>query len=293
MTKDLLTVVIPTYNRAEVLKKALDAYRMQSAPESIRELIVVDDGSTDGTEEVVLEAQRHSPFLARYFRQSNKGPAAARNMGIRETVSEVILFTDDDIIPGRNLVAEHLSWHARYSEYSAAVLGHVTWSPEVKATPFMKWYGSDGPLFAYDRLAGRVEVEHNYFYTCNLSLKTEFLRKCGTFDEDFKAAACEDLELGYRLDKAGMRLLYNREALAYHHQHVSFEDACRRAKKASAAWEVFSRKEAGRAQKSAPTSVLRRHLKNMALPLSPLKGLMSSRLPFPSIVYRAMFAIYR
>jgi glycosyltransferase involved in cell wall biosynthesis len=289
-----LTVVIPTYNRAGILQKALDAYRMQSAPELIQELIVVDDGSTDETQVVVLGALRDSPFPVHYLRQSNKGPAAARNMGIREAASELILFTDDDIIPERTLVAEHLRWHNRFSESSVAVLGYVTWSPEVNATPFMKWYGSDGPLFAYARFSHRIEIEHAYFYSCNLSLKTEFLRKCGTFDEDFKVAACEDLELGYRLNKAGMQLLYNREALAYHHQHVSFEDACRRAKKCSTAWEVFGRKEAGRAQKAPRRLTLYRLLKKrMASPLAPFKGFMSSRVPLPWIVYRAMFAIYR
>lgn len=289
-----LTVVIPTYNRAETLRKALDAYRMQSAPELIHELIVVDDGSIDETEAVVLAAQRDSPFPVHYLRQSNKGPAAARNRGISEAASELILFTDDDIIPGRTLVAEHLSWHNRFSEPSVAVLGYVTWSPEVNPTPFMRWYGSDGPLFAYDRFSDQVEIEHFYFYTCNLSLKTDFLRNCGTFDEDFKAAACEDLELGYRLSKAGLRLLYNRKALAYHHQHVSFADACRRAKKASTSWEVFNRKEAGQAQKRPQPSTIKTYFKkHMASPLSPLRGFVDSRVPLPSVVYRVMFAIYR
>src|ERR1700676_5073195 len=105
-----LTVVIPTYDRAGVLKKALDAYRMQSAPQLIRELIVVDDGSTDGTAAVVFQISRESPFPVRYLRQSNNGPAAARSAGIREAKSELILFTDDDIIPERTLVAQHLDW---------------------------------------------------------------------------------------------------------------------------------------------------------------------------------------
>jgi glycosyltransferase involved in cell wall biosynthesis len=293
MTIDALTVVIPTYNRAGVLKKALDAYRMQSAPESIRELIVVDDGSTDGTENVVLQMSKELPFPVRYFRQSNKGPAAARNAGIREAASELILFTDDDIIPERTLVAQHLAWHNTYPDSVVALMGNLKWAADVEPTPFMGWYGSEA-LFCYASFAGRTQLEYIYFYTCNISLKTQFLRINNGFDEDFKVAAWEDSELGFRLNKAGMRLLYNSEALAYHHQYISFDDACRRHKKALEAHEVFKRKEAGRSQAAVKTSRLNGRLKKLlASALFPLKSLMDWRLPLPWSVYRMMFRIYR
>ena len=108
----------------------------------------------------------------------------------------------------------------------------------------MKWYGADGALFAFAQLAQKLEIEYRYFYTCNLSLKVAFLRNYGTFDEDFKVAAYEDIELGYRLNKAGLRLLYAPNALAYHQQYVSFEDAIRRARKARSSEAVLRRKEA-------------------------------------------------
>jgi GT2 family glycosyltransferase len=218
-------------------------------------------------------------------------------VGIREAASELVLFTDDDIIPGPTLVAEHLDWHRRFPELSTAVLGQVTWDPDVDPTPFMKWYGSDGALFGFAHLAGRTEISYKYLYSCNLSLKTEFLRKYGTFDEDFKVAAYEDSELGYRLGKAGMRLFYKPEALAYHYQHVSFDDACRRAKKASAAEAVFRQKEAGlHLYASRPTSALSRLKRHFAKPVAvvlwPLKGLMDRRMPLPWGVYRAVFRVY-
>ena len=293
MTIDALTVVIPTYNRAGVLKKALDAYRLQSAPQLIRELIVVDDGSTDGTQAIVLQMRKELPFPVRYLRQSNKGPAAARNAGIREAASELILFTDDDIIPERTLVAQHLAWHNTYPDRAVALMGNLKWDADVEPTPFMGWYGSEA-LFCYASFAGRTELEYIYFYTCNVSLKTQFLRNNNGFDEDFKVAAWEDSELGFRLNKAGMRLLYNPEALAYHHQYISFDDACRRHKKALEAHEVFKRKEAGRSQAAVKTSRLNGRLKKLLAPaLFPLKSLMDWRLPLPWSVYRMMFRIYR
>lgn len=301
-----LSVVIPTYNRCETLQKAISAYLNQTALQNISEIIVVDDGSSDSTRGVTARLSEQSVTSIRYFRQENKGPAAARNLGIREARSELILFTDDDIIPGPALVAEHIEFHRRFPDLPTAVLGEVTWDPEVQPTPFMRWYGSDC-LFSYARFIGRTDLDYTDFYTCNLSLKTEFLRRYGTFDEEFKVAAYEDIELGYRLKKAGMRLVYRPKALAYHHQFISFDDACRRARKSAMAETVFRKKEAGVhfvsrqslmasrwGQWLLPSGKQVRFLKkHLAWALSPLKSIMDWRLPLPCGVYRTMLRIYR
>jgi glycosyltransferase involved in cell wall biosynthesis len=293
-----LTVVIPTHNRCETLEKAIAAYLAQTEVKSILEILVVDDGSTDNTRDVVSRLSNGSAVPIRYFSQENKGPAAARNVGIREASSEVILFTDDDIIPRPALVAQHLAWHRKYPELSSAVLGFVTWAPEVKPTSFMSWYGSDGPLFAYAHFKGRIELDYRYFYTCNLSVKTEFLKRNGVFDEDFKTAAYEDTELGYRLASVGMRLVHNRDAVAYHWQHVSFDEACRRAKKASLAEEIFAKKEAGMHQRSIQRTRLPRSVKQaikgiLAVLLLPIKFLVDKEVGLPWSMYRLIFAVYR
>lgn len=291
----MLTVVIPTYNRCETLKKALAAYQAQKAPEQIAEIIVVDDGSTDSTEQVVAQASKDSAIPVRYFRQENKGPAAARNVGIREAKSELILFTDDDIIPSPDLVGEHLKWHSKYPGEKTAVLGYVTWAPEINPTPFMRWYGAE-PLFAYAEIAGRTEIDSRFFYTCNISLTQSFLERNGGFDEDFKAAAWEDVELGFRLTRTGMRLFYNAGAVAYHEQRTSFVDACRRYRKSMQSVEIFRQKGAAQEHPDLATDIspLKQRLKgHLALLLSPLKKLMDWRVPLPWRVYRTMFRIYR
>jgi len=294
---DSLTVIIPTYNRGAVLKKALDAYRMQSAPELIRELIVVDDGSTDCTEALVLEASRDSPFPVRYLRQANKGPAAARNYGIREARSSIVLFTDSDIVPEGDLVSQHVAWHKELPDRRVAVLGFVTWPANPKPTPFMKWYGEDGILFGYRRFRHKNELSFRNFYTCNVSLKTEFLKACGGFDEDFKRAAYEDIELGYRLSKAGLRLLYNSHAIAYHHQFFSFADACGKSRGNEGAVRVFLQKEAGRVL-LGPGLKRRSRLwfrvakgitVTAATVLRPARRLLNSYIPLPRFVYRLFF----
>ena len=148
---------------------------------------------------------------------------------MNQTLPLLWLFSDSDIIPERDLVEQHLAWHRMNPHDNVAVLGYVTWDPAVKATPFMRWYGESGPLFAFRQFRKRREVSFRFFYSCNLSLKTKFLRAHGQFDEDFRSAAYEDIELGYRLSKKDLQLLYNPAAIAYHHQFFSFEDACRKA----------------------------------------------------------------
>jgi glycosyltransferase involved in cell wall biosynthesis len=295
-----LTVVIPAYNRAGILKKALDGYRIQSPSGLIRELIVVDDGSTDNTEAVVEEVSKDCEFAVRYIRQSNKGPAAARNVGIREAQSQLILFTDSDIVPERDLVSQHVKWHSENPEDSFAVLGYVTWPREPKPTPFMKWYGEAGPLFAYRQFRNKREISYRFLYTCNLSLKAKFLRTHGQFDEDFKSAAWEDIELGYRLSKAGLRLLYNPQALAYHNQFFTFADVCRKAEANSSAREIFAQKEAGKhfhmEQQEKRANLGYRFAEWAAVVvgavLHPAKALLDSDVPLPAVIYRSLYWYY-
>jgi GT2 family glycosyltransferase len=291
-----LSVIIPTYNRKDLLAKALGGYLAQSSPQLIHELLVVDVGSTDDTESMVREFSRRSPIMIRYLRQANKGPAAARNFGIREARSSIVLFTDSDIVPDRELVAQHLEWHRNNPQTGAAVLGYVTWPPEIKATPFMRWYG-EGKLFQFDRLRKKREPSFHFFYTCNLSLKTEFLRTCGQFDEDFKSAAYEDIELGYRLSKRGLQLLYNPAALGYHYQFFSFADACRKTLGNAAAAQLFFRREGGQEvlqeiqerKSRAGYAIARGIAMGVVIVLSPARRLLDSHLPMPGIVYDLFF----
>jgi len=292
-----LSVIIPTYNRRDVLAKALDGYLTQSSPQLVDELLIVDDGSTDDTESMVRQFSKKSPIVIRYLRQANKGPAAARNLGIREARSNIILFTDSDIVPERELVSQHLEWHRNNPQTSTAVLGYVTWPPEIKATPFMRWYGEEGALFAYRQLRGKREIDFHFFYTCNLSLKTDFLRTCGQFDEDFKSASWEDTELAFRLHKAGLQLLYNPQAVAFHYQFFTFDEACRKAAGNSTARETFLKKEAGQhylAQRKERMSGIKARIAKLAATavgtvMSSSSRLLDSRIRLPSPIYRALY----
>lgn len=300
-----VSVVIPTFNRRECLAKAIRGYLVQSAIHEIKEILVVDDGSTDGTDGAVFALAAEAPFPLRRLYQSNRGQAAARNVGISQATGQIILFTDDDIIPTPCLLAEHLRLHDQHADIESGVVGYVEWSPELRPTPFMKWLGLDGPLFDYESMRGKIEVDgFRFFYTCNLSLKAELLRQKGTFDEDFKGYGWEDIELGYRLSKGGMRLYFNPAALAYHYKHVTFAEACRRAEKVALAWSLFEQKEAGQsllayhAQQRAAEP--RRGALKRAIDLvpdrikrglfSPFKLLLDTQIPLPWYLYRRFYS---
>jgi GT2 family glycosyltransferase len=296
MADPKISVVLPTYNRAKILAKTLEAYKSQDSQQRVLEILVVDDGSTDETAKVVSGSARSSPTPVRCLGQENRGLAAARNHGIREARGEIVLLGDDDIIPSSNMVAEHLAWHDRYPDPAIAIVGAVPWSPEVRPTPLMKWWGLNGLRF------NEPEVYWPAGLYCNTSVKLEFLRENGTFDERFRYYGYEDVELSYRLVKKGFRMLYNPNCIGYHYKRVTFSDMCRRGwiMATTPSLKVFESTEAG--QRYLANDARRRAtwkyqiqsgLSRLLVPLfSPLKSLLDSRIPLPGVVYGAFYAYY-
>ncbi|HQK47481.1 MAG TPA: glycosyltransferase family A protein, partial [Syntrophorhabdaceae bacterium] len=124
-----LSVIIPTYNRAPVLKKCLEALSNQSIPKDIYEVIVSDDGSTDETKKVTEEASFNNPCSIRYLWQRNKGANAARNNAIHASKGRILLFINDDTLAIFTMLEEHLKTHREYPQEHIAALGRMTISP--------------------------------------------------------------------------------------------------------------------------------------------------------------------
>jgi glycosyltransferase involved in cell wall biosynthesis len=200
----VLSVVIPSYNRAPVLARCLDALATQDPAPA--EVVVVDDGSTDGTPAVLAERG-----WVRSVRQANGGRAAAKNTGIDAARGDVVLFLDDDVIATPSLVGRHAAHHDAHAEPHEALLGRVTWSPEVEVTRHMHWLEHGGPLFHYDEIDDPDDVSWKMLYTANVSLKREFVEP---FDPELPIF--EDSEMAYRLSKRGLRLRYDPDALGWH-----------------------------------------------------------------------------
>ncbi|MDP8908835.1 MAG: glycosyltransferase [Chloroflexota bacterium] len=209
-----LSVIIPTRDRLEILSETLERLARQETDLSF-EVIVVDDGSTDATVETVRSFAERAPVPVSVVEQPQCGPAAARNRGIAAARGRACLFIGDDTWPRADLIERHGRLHRRRPQAQAALLGHVEWAPESRPSPFMEWLNS-GVQFEFDQIMDPESVRGSCFYTANVSVKTSFLKANRGFDERFPHAAFEDIELGLRLERAGMRLVYDPAAVVEH-----------------------------------------------------------------------------
>lgn len=214
MHNPYISVVIPTYNRVEKLEKCLRALQGQTLSQDSFEVIVVDDGSTDTTQKLLNQWEEDWPLL-KTIHQNNAGQGKARNKAIGEASGQIILFIGDDIYGSQNFLQEHVKFHQKNPEKELACLGLTNWDETSEITPFMEWLTNGGPQFAYNNLIPNEETDFWHFYTSNISIKKELLEK-DSFDPDFKAYGFEDIELGYRLAKKGMKIIYTPGALAVH-----------------------------------------------------------------------------
>lgn len=238
MDNPLISVIIPTFNRAELLRASLQSLASQSLGTDRFEVVVVDDGSTDATRNVCLDLAGR--LRLRYFRIENSGISAAKNLGIFASTGTILLFFDDDDLAHPRLLREHLQTHREHPEETVAVLGYTQWAPSLSVTELMHFVTEVGCfLFSYPHLRDGQSLDFTYFWGGRSSCKRSLLVRCGVFNQQFRFGA-EDIELGYRLSRSGLKVIFNRGAVQYMNRAITYEEFCRRCEKQGASQFRFS-----------------------------------------------------
>jgi glycosyltransferase involved in cell wall biosynthesis/peptidoglycan/xylan/chitin deacetylase (PgdA/CDA1 family) len=228
-----LSVVVPTFNRRDVLARTLANISAQDFPPEDLEVIVVIDGSTDGTASFLSDFPIDCSF--RVLSGPHRGAGAARNVGIRAASAELVLLLDDDLIVSPGLFRAHCNAHAN-SQCSVVHGAHyvapsssrtiLRWVLEQRCKDYYRGLTVKSQLQYPDEIGGSISV---LSALANSSMPRDLLLRSGGFDEEIVAG--EDLELGLRLWKAGAIFRYLPDAVVYEqHMKSSCEYLARQAR---------------------------------------------------------------
>ncbi|MGF1635253.1 MAG: glycosyltransferase family 2 protein [Phycisphaerae bacterium] len=222
------SVVVPTYNRPERLRRCVSALAAMEYPRDRFEVVIVDDGSPQPAEPVVQQAAAEAGegFQVRLVRQANAGPAAARNRGAAEATGEVLAFTDDDCEPAADWLTR---LDVRIGDNPALMVGGRL----VNALPDDLFAEASQQIteFVYDwaeRLGHGTGPDDAYvFATANLACGREAFCAVGGFDETFPLAAGEDHDFSHKYQFAGHPAAFDGSAVVHHWHAMSLREFCR------------------------------------------------------------------
>ncbi len=214
----VISVVIPTYNRQPFLQKCLESLLNQSYPSSKYEIIIVDDCSKDMTHNCVkLFMERpNAPRIVYLSRQNNKGPAAARNLGVNNAKGGIIAFIDDDCIASLDWLECIVAVFSEKPDIS--VCGTPCYSTEDIHSADLKPAEEKYLQFEYAPLS--------IISTNNCALYKNVFDKIGGFDELFNYGG-EDPDLVYRLLKSGYKVYKTSKLIVFHHPKTGFREMAR------------------------------------------------------------------
>jgi len=209
-----VSVILPTLNRRESLRRVLESLFYQTYPEDKFEIIVIDGGSTDGTQNMVKDLIEISPCELRYLKQENKGVAAARNLGIRNAKGEIIAFTDDDCMLSKEWLA------ALVHHFDDPKVGGVGSIREALNKDNLLAEAWDLAYFRIGSLQEKYDFLNNSPFLCTSSAAIRFdaLSELGGFDENLVSG--EDVDLSRRVLEKGYKLVLEPSARVKH-EHPS------------------------------------------------------------------------
>lgn len=206
-----VSVVIPTYRRKDALLRALGALASQSIRPEEYEVVVVVDGSDDGTLEAAESAPQ--PYSLSVLWQGNRGRAAACNTGVTAARAELVVLLDDDMEASPRLLEAHLRAHAAGRRLAVIGAAPITVDDSAPAPTSYIARKFNRHLAHLAHAGGPVALRD--FYSGNLSIRRDVFQSVHGFDERFRIYGNEDLELSWRLKAAGVSIVYEPEAVAH------------------------------------------------------------------------------
>jgi len=234
-----LAAIVCTFNRSGLLRGMLESLTTQTLSASAFEVVVVDDGSSDDTPQVVDAFKDRLPLQS--VRQRHAGLASAKNHGLFRTRSPLVLFLDDDDVADSGLLEQHVIAHRRYQAASDAVLGYTGLSAELRDDPLMDFVTEVGRFqFSYPGLHAGDALDYAYFWGGRTSCKRSFLLTHGVFNQVFRFG-CEDIELGYRLSMHGLTVRYHPAAKSTMVRSMTVDQFCERLARQGQSNAIFSR----------------------------------------------------
>lgn len=204
------SVIIPTYNRCEQLQATLKSVSNQSIKDF--ELIVVNDGSTDGTASFLNSTKIENLIV---LHQKNSGPASARNAGIKISKGDFIAFTDDDCVVPENWLS---NFEKVFHQSSADVIaGFVQNASKSVFSAISQYIINYSVAYLYQK-----HTNTSFFTSNNIAYRREVIQSVGGFDERFKQAGGEERLLNFKLILNGKKIIFSPEIIVKHFHKLDF-----------------------------------------------------------------------
>ncbi len=209
----VISVIIPAYNAAQIIGECLEALLHQSVAQDDYEVIVVDDGSTDGTGEIA------GAYGVRVFSQPNQGPTVARNQGVAQAKGEILLFTDADCVPAENWIEEMVR-PLSDPEVIGVKGAYATRQPGLIPRFIQLEFEDRYRLLKRDKYIDFVDTHAAAF-------RKKVFDIAGGFDPSIPGPTAEDADLSYRLASLGYKMVFNPQAIVYHRHPARWRDYLR------------------------------------------------------------------
>ncbi len=230
-------VIIPTYNGAQRISRTLSALSEQSYADF--ELIIVNDGSTDDTVNVVAEIEMLPKPVV--ITQANKGRAGARNAALQATSAELLIFFDDDMVPEKDAVSKHIAHHESYPMTALTAIQRA--NPAEAHTDFLHFtaFRNEQWMKGLGEELKQMNASNLFFTSAHCSMPRKLLEEVGGFDESLTDA--EDFELATRVLERGYDVYFSPEILAWHNDGLTMEKYILRQRQYLSAWKTLASKK--------------------------------------------------